>query len=244
MSTFSDHDGSDRDSDRRSEQGALSRLPSRFPIFPLSGAILLPGGNLPLNIFEPRYLQMIKDARRGDGIIGMIQPCGGAGGDGPGGDGPGGGSEDEPSLYPVGCAGQITNCETTEDGRNLITLTGLCRFDIAEELTVATPYRQVIADFDPWQGDLEPQSAPDTLRPHLVTALRRYFAVHDISVDWKQIERAPLSGLLTSLAMICPFEPPEKQALLETPDSAELGRTLVALLKMGTLASDDCSARH
>ena len=225
MTTFSDHDSS-----QGSDQDALKRLPSRFPIFPLSGAILLPGGNLPLNIFEPRYLQMIKDARRGDNVIGMIQPNGG--------------SDEHPALYPVGCAGKITNFEATEDGRNLITLTGLCRFEIAEELTVATPYRQVIADFEPWQHDLQPQSAPATVRPHLVEALRSYFAVHDISVDWEQIDRAPLEGLLTSLAMICPFEPSEKQALLETTDVAELSKTLVALLKMGTLTDDAFTARH
>ena len=222
---------SDREGNPRGDQGTLSRLPSRFPIFPLSGAILLPGGNLPLNIFEPRYLQMTKDAMRVDKVIGMIQPHVD-------------GSKGETALYPVGCAGQITNFETTDDGRYLITLTGLSRFEIAEELTVATPYRQVIADFDNWQDDLEPKTAPDSLRPHLVDALRRYFAIHDISVDWEQIERAPLEGLLTSLAMICPFEPSEKQALLETVDSTALGRTLVALLKMGTLTSGDCSARH
>jgi len=226
MTIFSDHD-----SEPGSDQSALERLPSRFPVFPLSGAILLPGGNLPLNIFEPRYLQMVKDAMHGDKVIGMIQPSALA-------------EDGGPSLYPVGCAGKITNFETAEDGRNLITLSGICRFDIAEELTVATPYRQVIADFDPWQDDLGTQTAPDTMRPQLVEALRSYFAVHDISVDWAQIERAPLSGLLTSLAMICPFEPSEKQALLETDNPSELGRTLVALLKMGTLANDDLTARH
>ncbi|MEM7045110.1 MAG: LON peptidase substrate-binding domain-containing protein [Pseudomonadota bacterium] len=224
MTIFSDHD-----SEPGSDQDALHRLPSRFPIFPLSGAILLPGGNLPLNIFEPRYLQMVKDARRRDKVIGMIQPNGGG---------------DTPALYPVGCAGKISNFEATEDGRNLITLTGLCRFEIAEELTVATPYRQVIADFEPWQNDLQPQQAPDSLRPDLVEALRSYFAVHDISVDWGQIERAPLEGLMTSLAMICPFEPSEKQALLETADAPSLGRTLIALLKMGTLTDDSFTARH
>ena len=221
------------DPDRISEdpQGALSRLPRRFPVFPLTGAILLPGGNLPLNIFEPRYLQMTKDAMRGDKIIGMIQPSAGSRGD-------------KPSLYPVGCAGQISNFETTDDGRFLITLSGLCRFEVAEELTVTTPYRQVIATFERWQNDLEPQAAPDSLRPNLVTALRCYFAVHEISVDWDQIEKAPLSGLLTSLAMICPFEPSEKQALLETSDANELGRTLIALLRMGTLSDDNCGLRH
>lgn len=225
MTTFGDHD-----SKHGSDRSILSRLPSRFPIFPLSGAILLPGGNLPLNIFEPRYLQMIKDAMRGDKMIGMIQPN--AGGEG------------KNALYPVGCVGEITNYESTDDGRILITLSGHCRFEVAEELTVATPYRQVIADYHPWQGDLLAQSAPDSLRPSLVEALRRYFAVHDISVDWEQLERAPLEGLLTSLAMICPFEPSEKQALLETADAADLGHTLVALLKMGTLTDDNCTARH
>ena len=229
MTIFGDHD-----SEPGSDQDALARLPSRFPIFPLSGAILLPGGNLPLNIFEPRYLQMVKDARRRDKVIGMIQPNAQ----------PNGGGEEQPSLYPVGCAGRITNFEATEDGRNLITLTGLCRFEIAEELTVATPYRQVIADFEPWQNDLQPQQAPDSLRPHLVEALRSYFAVHDISVDWGQIERAPLEGLMTSLAMICPFESSEKQALLETADAPSLGRTLIALLKMGTLTDETLTARH
>ncbi len=226
MSTAEDHNRK-----RRQEGVSLTHLPSRFPIFPLSGAILLPGGNLPLNIFEPRYLQMIKDAMRGDKVIGMIQPNGNGG-------------EEEPALYPVGCAGRITNFESTEDGRYLITLTGLCRFEIVEELTVATPYRQVTAAFDAWQDDLDPKAAPDSLRPHLVEALRRYFAVHDISVDWEQIEKAPLAGLMTSLAMICPFEAPEKQALLETADAADFGRTLVALLKMGTLGGESCGRHH
>lgn len=229
MTTFSDHD-----SNQGGDQGSLSRLPSRFPIFPLSGAILLPGGNLPLNIFEPRYLQMTKDVMRGDKIIGMIQPnplAGGGGGKG--------------SLYPVGCVGEITNFESTEDGRSLITLTGLCRFEIAEELTVATPYRQVIADFHPWQGDLETQTAPDSLRPQLVEALRRYFAVHDISVDWSQIERAPLEGLLTSLAMICPFEPNEKQAVLEAEDLNAQASLLTALMQMSTTpGAVENSVRH
>ena len=121
MTIYSDHD-----SNPGSDQSALERMPSRFPIFPLSGAILLPGGNLPLNIFEPRYLQMIKDVMRGDKIIGMIQPSTSC-------------SEGVPALYPVGCVGKITNFETTEDGRSLITLTGLCRFEIVEELTAPPP---------------------------------------------------------------------------------------------------------
>ncbi len=214
-----------------SDQSLLSGLPTRFPVFPLAGAVLLPGGNLPLNIFEPRYLQMIKDAERADKIIGMIQPNGRL-------------SDDQPELYPVGCIGRITSFESTDDGRYLITLTGVCRFEVVQELTVATPYRQVVASFERWQDDLQPPTPEDSLRPCLTEALRRYFAVHDISVDWDQIELAPLSGLLTSLAMICPFEPPEKQALLEAPDPDQLGKTLVSLLQMGTLINDERSVHH
>lgn len=214
-----------------SDQGLLSGLPTRFPVFPLTGSILLPSGNLPLNIFEPRYLQMVKDVMKADKAIGMIQPCGHIHGD-------------QPELYPVGCAGRITSFETTDDGRYLVTLTGICRFEVVEELTVATPYRQVVASFERWQDDLEPPAPEDSLRPCLTEALKRYFEVHDISVDWDQIELAPLSGLLTSLAMICPFEPSEKQALLEASDPNKLGQTLVSLLQMGTLTDDEYHVRH
>jgi Lon protease-like protein len=214
-----------------SDQSLLSGLPTRFPVFPLPGAILLPSGNLPLNIFEPRYLQMVKDAMRADKAIGMIQPSGRQ-------------SDDQPDLYPVGCAGRITSFESTDDGRYLITLTGVCRFEVVEELTVATPYRQVVASFERWQKDLEPAKPEDSLRPCLTQALKRYFSVHDISVDWDQIELAPLSGLLTSLAMICPFEPSEKQALLEAPDPDRLGQTLVTLLQMGTLTDNEYNVHH
>jgi uncharacterized protein len=213
------------------DQSLLSSLPTRFPVFPLPGAILLPSGNLPLNIFEPRYLQMVKDVMRADKAIGMIQPSGRL-------------NDDQPELYPVGCAGRITSFESTDDGRYLVTLTGICRFEVVEELTVATPYRQVVASFDRWQGDLAPVTPEDSLRPCLTEALKRYFSVHDISVDWDQIELAPLSGLLTSLAMICPFEPSEKQALLEASDPDQLGQTLVTLLQMGTLTDNEYNVHH
>ena len=124
-----------------------SSLPDRFPVFPLRGAMLLPGGNLPLNIFEPRYLQMVRDAMQTDRVIGMIQPKADAA------DGR------APDLYRTGCAGRITNFSETDDGRFLITLTGVCRFDVASELEVATPYRQVTADFARWRHDLQPERA-------------------------------------------------------------------------------------
>jgi uncharacterized protein len=208
-------------------------LPTRFPIFPLPGAILLPNGNLPLNIFEPRYLHMTRDAMRTDRVIGMIQPRVGV-------------ASKPPCLFPVGCAGRITSFAETEDGRYLITLTGVCRYDVVEELSVGTPYRQVMASFDRWQGDLEPPSPPDCLRAPLLEALRRYFDVYEISCDWNQIEAAPLGGLTTSLAMICPFEACEKQALLEAADHDQRCRILTSLLQMGALGCKDPSAgaRH
>lgn len=207
-----------------SAEPGLSGLPTRFPVFPLGGAILLPGGNLPLNIFEPRYLQMTRDAMRTDKVIGMIQPKKDA-------DGP-------PPVYRVGCAGRITSFAETEDGRYLITLTGICRFDVIEEMTVDTPYRQVIASFAPYERDLDPVDPPETLRPCLLQALRRYFDVHEINADFAQIEQAPLGGLVNSLAMICPFPPSEKQALLEASCAKARAEVLVALMEMGACGSD------
>ena len=194
-------------------------LPQVIPVFPLDGALLLPGGELPLNIFEPRYLAMTRDAMRTDRVIGMIQPTGGG--------------RDVPDLYPIGCAGRITSFAETEDGRYLITLTGVCRFEVVEEIEVGTVYRQVLASFERWQRDLEPPTPSDSLRPPLVGALRGYFEVYEISADWRQVQAAPLAGLVTSLAMICPFEPCEKQALLEAADPEQRAKVLITLLQMG-----------
>jgi hypothetical protein len=213
------------------DSGLCGCLPRRFPVFPLPGAILLPGGNLPLNIFEPRYLAMTRDAMRAERMIGMIQPNGG-------------GTKAAPALYPIGCVGRITSFKETPDGRYLITLTGVCRFDLVEELAVTTPYRQVDASFDRWRGDLEPGPLTDDVRPRLLPVLKRYFETHEIVVDWAQIEAAPLAGLLTSLAMICPFEANEKQALLEAADLEQLAGTLISLLQMGTLQVGNCGACH
>jgi Lon protease-like protein len=210
-----------------------SSLPGRFPVFPLRGAMLLPGGNLPLNIFEPRYLQMIRDAMQTDRVIGMIQPKGEATDGIP------------PDLYLTGCAGKITNFSETSDGRFLITLTGVCRFDVASELAVETPYRQVVADFARWRQDLQPSPPPAELKASLAKVLRVYFDRHGIEADWSAIENAPLAGLVTSLCMICPFEPEEKQALLEAGDSGRQARLLIALMEMEALAEPGgSSARH
>jgi Lon protease-like protein len=216
-----------------SPEPGLRGLPNRFPVFPLAGAILLPGGNLPLNIFEPRYLHMTRDAMRTDRVIGMVQPSATCG-------------RNQPDLYPVGCAGRITSFTETDDGRYLITLSGVCRYDILEELQVDTPYRQVVATFDRWRSDLEPPQPSDRMRSELLRSLRTYFDVYEISADWMQIEAAPLAGLITSLAMICPFEPSEKQALLEAADPEKRGRVLIALMQMSACGAKlhACTSPH
>ncbi len=199
-------------------------LPTRFPIFPLRGCLLLPNGNLPLNIFEPRYLAMVRDAMQTDQVIGMVQPRS---------EEDGGGA---PPVFQVGCAGRISNFEETQDGRYLITLTGVCRFDIAQELEVTTPYRQVVASFVRWRGDLQPEPPPDRLKDDLVRALEVYFRRHNIEADWQALRAAPLAALVTSLAMICPFAAEEKQALLEAPAMTDQAELLVALMEMEALA--------
>jgi Lon protease-like protein len=192
------------------------------------------GGNLPLNIFEPRYLAMVRDAMQTDRVIGMIQPRG----------------EDEtakrPDLFKTGCAGRISNFAETEDGRILVTLTGLCRFDVGEELAVETAYRQVVADFQRWRHDLQPGSASSGLKEALLGVLKGYFARHGIEADWGALKNAPVAALVTSLAMICPFEANEKQALIEAETLDRQGRLLVALMQMEAVPSTgaESTLRH
>jgi uncharacterized protein len=194
-------------------------LPQVVPIFPLAGAIVLPRGQLPLNIFEPRYLNMVDDAMAGDRIIGMVQPHGG--------------SRTLPGLSAVGCAGRITGFAETSDGRYLITLTGVSRFRIAAELPVRTPYRQARADFGPYEGDLSaPGEAPDFDRHAFLDALRGYLANRALDIDWDTAEGAPMEALVNSLSMALPFEPPEKQALLESPTLMDRAEALTALMRI------------
>ena len=204
-------------------------LPQVIPVFPLDGAILLPGGELPLRIFEPRYLNMVDDAMSGDRIIGMIQTR--AGGD-----------RERPALAPVGCAGRITSYAETSDGRYLITLTGVCRFEAGEELTIATPYRQVRASYDRFEGDLardEATEAPEAARTRFAHALKRYLNRRELDIDWDTAAQAPLEALINSLAMGLPFEPAEKQALLEAPDLAARFDTLTTLLEIDAMEDGD-----
>jgi len=199
-------------------------LPQVIPVFPLPGAILLPRGQLPLNIFEPRYLNMIDDAMAGDRIIGMIQPQG---------------SQSLPGLSPVGCAGRITSFAETSDGRYLITLTGCARFRLAAELPIQTPYRQIRADFAPFEADLAAPPVDDVGldRDTLLDALRAYLETRGLDIDWDTAETAPPEALINSLSMALPFEPPEKQALLEAPSLTDRSTVLTALLTID--AADD-----
>lgn len=203
-----------------------SDLPQVIPVFPLDEAILLPRGQLPLNIFEPRYLNMIDDAMAGDRLIGMIQPHGGP--------------DQLPGLGPVGCAGRITSFAETSDGRYVITLTGVCRFRVAAELPVHTPYRQVRTDFAPYEADLKPPpDAPDFDRDPFLHALRAYLHRRALDIDWETAEGAPQEALINSLAMALPFERAEKQALIEAPTLEDRCRCLTALMEIDAAGDDD-----
>ena len=207
----------------------LADLPQLIPVFPLDGALLLPGGELPLQIFEPRYLNMVDDAMAGDRIVGMIQTR--AGGD-----------RTRPNLAGVGCAGRITSYAETSDGRYLITLTGVCRFDAGDELNLPTPYRQVRANYDRFEGDLaddESTEGAEAARGRFATALKRYLNRRELDIDWETAASAPLEALVNSLAMGLPFEPAEKQALLEAPDLAGRFDTLTTLLEIDSMEDGD-----
>jgi uncharacterized protein len=194
-------------------------LPDILPIFPLTGVLLLPRGRLPLNIFEPRYLAMFRDAMDGERLIGMVQPS----------DPPI--REPNPAVYPTGCAGRITSFSETEDGRFLVTLTGVSRFRIREELPLLSGYRRVAADWDGFAVDRESDEAGFD-RARLTQGLRNFFTQRQVQADWSAIDQAPGEHLVTSIAMMCPFAPNEKQALLEARDLAERARLLTALIEM------------
>ncbi len=197
-------------------------LPQDFPVFPLAGALLLPHGKLPLNIFEPRYLAMVEDALAGQRMFGMIQP-----------DGHQPPVETGPAMFGVGCLGRLSSFSETDDDRFLISLTGLIRFDVKTELPLRRGYRRVVADFAPYEQDLEPPASALPQRAALVEALRTYFTVNGFDANWEAIEGMADDELVVTLSMICPFDPVEKQALLEAVDPSARAATLLMLLKMG-----------
>ncbi len=202
-------------------------LPETIPVFPLPGALLLPHGRLPLNIFEPRYLNLIEDALGQGRMMGMVQPVR---------------VEPDPvsdtaELYQTGCLGRITSFAETDDGRFLITLAGVSRFRIAGELESVRGYRRVAARYDAFARDLQEDAAATADRRRLLEAVRAYFRLRAIDADWAAIEEAPDVALVTSLAMTCPFEPREKQALLECPGLVERCELLTTLMEMAVHGS-------
>jgi Lon protease-like protein len=190
-----------------------------IPVFPLPGALLLPRGQMPLNIFEPRYIAMIDDAlRSGHRLIGMIQP-----------DAAHPGPEDRPNLYKVGCVGRITQIAETGDGRYLLQLTGIVRFRIEEERDVSTPYRQCRVTYAPFVDDFTPRKGEEDVdRASLLHALSDFLKANDLKADWEGIENAPNEALVNALAMMSPYGTAEKQALLEAPDLKTRAEILVA----------------
>jgi Lon protease-like protein len=211
----------------------VDELPGEFPVFPLPGALLLPRGKLPLNIFEPRYLAMTEDALSLGRMFGMIQP-----------DPTLPEGENGPGLFRVGCLGRLSSFSETDDGRYLITLTGVIRFAIASEIDMRRGYRRVVADFSAYHADLVLEPLPiGVQRDDLLTALRGYFTHRGFDANWDAIKRLPDDMLVITLCMVCPFEPAEKQALLQAPSEAERASILLALLQMGAMSQDTPGGR-
>jgi hypothetical protein len=199
-------------------------VPDVIPVFPLPGALLLPRGQMPLNIFEPRYLAMVDDAlRSGIRLIGMIQPDPAHPGADP----------DKPHLFQVGCVGRMTQFAESGDGRYLIQLTGVARFRIAEELSVTTPYRQCKVTYQPFVDDFTPRMGEDEVdRKALLRALTSFLKANNLKADWEGIENAPNEALVNALAMMSPYDAAEKQAMLEAPDLKTRAEILVAVTEI------------
>ena len=196
--------------------------PAVIPVFPLSGALLLPRGQMPLNIFEPRYLAMVDDAMRTDRIIGMIQP-----------DPESPSAAANPKLYRVGCAGRVTQYAETGDGRYLISLTGISRFRVESEIASVGPYRRCHVSYDAFAVDFEPRAGEEHVdREGVLKALRDFVDSNDLKVDWAGIDEAPDEALVNALCMMSPFGVREKQAMLEAPDLKTRAEILIAVTQM------------
>lgn len=196
-------------------------LPETIPLFPLPGALLLPRGQMPLNIFEKRYVQMVDDALKGPRLIGMVQPE------------PESARSVVPGLYKVGCVGRITQFAESGDGRYLISLSGIARFRIIEELPTMTPYRQAQVSFSEFLQDFEPRAGEDQVdRAGVIAVLRDFVTLNQIDVEWSGIDEAPNEALINALSMMAPFGVREKQALLEAPDLKSRAETLIAIAQI------------
>lgn len=208
-------------------------LPPRIPLFPLRGAILLPRATLPLNVFEPRYLEMLDDVMSGDRLIGIVQPATDV-------------SEDEDEsplghtvgLRNVGCVGRVTSYQEVDHARVLITLTGIMRYDILDEAATDLPYRTASVSYDRFAPDLNEGLGEDQVdRTNLLRVLRSYLDANKLEADWAAIQRASSEFLINALCVMCPYGPEEKQALLEADDLKSRADVLVALAEMEMASS-------
>ncbi|AND93653.1 Lon protease-like protein [Bradyrhizobium diazoefficiens] len=199
-------------------------LPEIIPVFPLPGALLLPRGQMPLNIFEPRYLAMVDDSfRDGHRLIGMIQPDVAHSPK----------NSDKPALFRVGCVGRITQLAESGDGRYILELTGVSRFKVVEELEVLTAYRQCKVDFFTYVDDFTARMGEDEVdREALLAVLADFLKANNLKVDWEGVESAPNEALVNALAMMSPYGPAEKQAMLEAPDLKTRAEILIAVTEM------------
>lgn len=214
----------------------FDKLPEKIPVFPLYGVLLLPGGQLPLNIFENRYLSMVNDALAGSRIIGMVQPTRKPEAD----------DTSPPPLCRTGCAGKITEFHETPDGRYIISLTGISRFEIETELGTTTAYRQVKPVWAPFKSDIEEkQKCLGLDRNTMMDLLKNYFSKEELECDWARIEETSDNKLITCLSMICPFDAQEKQALLEAPCCKTRGQMFMTMLEMAVkMAESDSRMQH
>jgi Lon protease-like protein len=201
---------------------SIDDLPSVLPVFPLRGVLLLARGQLPLNIFEPRYMAMIDDALKTHRLIGMVQPTPDASD-----------HSTAPELERIGTVGRITQLAETGDGRYMLNLTGVARFRIVEELAVLTPYRQCRVDYADYAQDLVARAGEEAVdRPAVLKALQSFAEANGLKIDWDGIERANSEALVNALSMMCPFGPLEKQALLEASDVKTRAEVLIAITEI------------
>jgi hypothetical protein len=210
----------------------FSALPSELPVFPLPGAVVLPGVQLPLNIFEPRYLHMVEGALASDHLIGMIQPVTGD-------------DEDSPRLQRIGCAGRITSYSETTDGRVILVLTGVCRFQVIEELPLHRGYRRVRPDWERFTIDYHPetQTLPD--RAAFVNSLRAYSKLRGVEIPWDDVKSMEDADLVNLLCTHLPLAPDDKQALVESTDLADRAELMQGLMDMSSASSiEGVEVRH
>lgn len=212
---------------------STSELPGAIPVFPLAGALLLPRGHMPLNIFEPRYLAMVDAALSSHRLIGMIQPALDAPDD-----------ASKPPLCAVGCLGRLTAFQETGDGRYLVTLTGVVRFTVETELTTLTPFRQVRPSFAGFEDDLTPAKGEEAVdRRKLLATFKAYLDANNMEADWSSVNQAPNEALVNALSMMAPYGAGDKQALLEATSLSDRAEMLVAMTEMALAKAENSPTR-